>query len=1002
MTSDCGVRRRAWFPCASRRPHRDDEPVAGTSDAQGGQPRRESLLASRITGRDYEIAALDAALEEAAGGQGSVVFLVGEAGIGKSRLAQVVAAHASDGNLPVLRGRAVPSPTPLPYRPLAEALCGGVRSGVVSDQTPELIPFLPILGWLVPEWRRNKAQVDDSVMALAEAVLRFLRGAAGDRGCLVVVEDLHWADPETLRIVEYLADNVASERVLCVITVRDESRSRGLELAHALHARRVSRLFELSRLGRQEVAEMVRSCLGTETVPHQVLELATRADGIPFLVEELLAAAVTSGGLVSDGELWERSIAVEPIVPLTFSETVRRRLTTLGENARAVLLAAAVLGRRFDWSLLPTIVGFSEQQVLAALRASIDALIISADPASGSFRFRHALTRDAVMAELLPPERLSLSRRALEAVQARHPALEDEWCELAAELAEGAGNHRRAGMLLLEVGRRSLRRGALASAEAALDRARGLLAPDDPTMLDVEDCLSQVLSLAGKRDRALEIGSSLLAKLGSDRHSSQRRAEVYLRLARAALAATYPDEANELLGRARAEVDAAPEERLAARVDALAAQVAVMRAPDKAPGLAHSALDAAERLGLPDVACEALEVLGRSERRRDLEAAEAAFARALAVAEKHGLTVWQARALHELGTIDLLCGSGVRRLEEARRRAVAQGALATAAVVDVQIAAALVVGDDPEPGAAAARRSAELARRHGHDQTLAAALALEAHAHARAGRVGDMQRCIGEARAFTPGDPDVEVKISFAEAIFAFVEEDRAAALRCLQAAADAARTGLGGDYSATPAAGLLALVRQLDEAPGNAPEPAIGDGSVHFIVRGFRRYARAVAAGRAGDRARAMALIAEGDGVLEEHRWLRHLGHRLLAEAAVTESWGDPVPWLREALAFFDGRGEDPIASACRSLLRKAGSPVPRRRVPSQAPGGLVRAGITSRELEVLHLLALGLSNKEIASRLYLSPRTVERHLANITAKVGVAGRSGLVAFAARTLRDA
>lgn len=146
------------------------------------------MLATRVVGRDLEIGALKDAFEQARGGHGSVVFLVGEPGIGKSRLARMVADKAEEHDLTVLRGRAVPTATPLAYRPLAEALCSAVRTGAVSDAA-ELDPFRPILGWLVPEWRRDDARVEDSVMALAEAVLRFLRVVAGDRGCLVVLED---------------------------------------------------------------------------------------------------------------------------------------------------------------------------------------------------------------------------------------------------------------------------------------------------------------------------------------------------------------------------------------------------------------------------------------------------------------------------------------------------------------------------------------------------------------------------------------------------------------------------------------------------------------------------------------------------------------------------------------------------------------------------------------------------------------------------------------------
>jgi DNA-binding NarL/FixJ family response regulator len=119
-----------------------------------------------------------------------------------------------------------------------------------------------------------------------------------------------------------------------------------------------------------------------------------------------------------------------------------------------------------------------------------------------------------------------------------------------------------------------------------------------------------------------------------------------------------------------------------------------------------------------------------------------------------------------------------------------------------------------------------------------------------------------------------------------------------------------------------------------------------------------------------------------------------------VADEWGDPVGWLREGLDFFDQHGGgDRNASACRSLLRRAGAPVPRRRDHPGVPGELRALGITARELEVLQLLALGLANHDIAARLFLSPRTVERHVANLAVKTGTTRRSELVAYAARTL---
>jgi DNA-binding NarL/FixJ family response regulator len=131
---------------------------------------------------------------------------------------------------------------------------------------------------------------------------------------------------------------------------------------------------------------------------------------------------------------------------------------------------------------------------------------------------------------------------------------------------------------------------------------------------------------------------------------------------------------------------------------------------------------------------------------------------------------------------------------------------------------------------------------------------------------------------------------------------------------------------------------------------------------------------------------------------WFRQYGRRLVAEGA-SSGWPAPVGWLREALAFFDAHGNDRVASACRSLLRRAGVAVPRRRGDTGVPADLRAVGVTSRELEVLQLLGEGLTNQEIAARLYLSPRTVERHVANLSVKTGVERRAQLVALAARSL---
>jgi DNA-binding NarL/FixJ family response regulator len=178
---------------------------------------------------------------------------------------------------------------------------------------------------------------------------------------------------------------------------------------------------------------------------------------------------------------------------------------------------------------------------------------------------------------------------------------------------------------------------------------------------------------------------------------------------------------------------------------------------------------------------------------------------------------------------------------------------------------------------------------------------------------------------------------------------------------------------------------------------------TVYWLIRGWVGHARAVELGRQGHTAEAEQAFADADAELTPCDWYRHHARRLVAEAAIRDRWGNPKCWLAEALTFFDAAGPPAVASACRSLLRQAGAPVPRRRRSApDLPRALTAARVTPREVEVLTQLAEGRSTRDIAARLYVSPKTVERHIANLAIKVGVSGRSELVSFAARHLLGA
>jgi tetratricopeptide (TPR) repeat protein len=548
-----------------------------------------------------------------------------------------------------LVGRAVDGGGSVAYRPLAEALLSTLRvSGV--PPSPELEPFRPALGRLVPEWRSEGAG-EESVVVVAEAILRLLRVLAGTDGALIVLEDLHWADPETLGVVEYLTDNLGTEPVACVGTIRSEGRSAAFTLARALESRRTVTVVEVPCLPDEAVDAMAEACLGDETVPDEVRgALRSWADGLPLLVEDILATLVASGSLVRGGEGWHLERPIEPVVPLTFGAGVQQRLEALGEDTVRTMRAAAVLGRRFEWTLLPSVAGLDETMVLSSLRRAVDGQLVEAQPEGGGsgFWFRHALTRDAVLAGLFPPERAELCHQALAALDAGHPGLPGDWCQLGAELAEGAGDRGRAAALLLEAGRRALAQGALATAEGTLERA---LETGDEALVraEIRESLTEVLSLAGKTDRVFAVGTELLAALQAMPASADRRAEVHLRLGRAAVAAGRWPLAAEYVERSRRAAGEGAGEGLRCRIDAVAAHVAIGGGKlTQAAALAREALAAAERAGYPEVACEALEVIGRCARQSSIAEAEAAFASALQIAEEHALVVWRIRALHEL------------------------------------------------------------------------------------------------------------------------------------------------------------------------------------------------------------------------------------------------------------------------------------------------------------------------------------------------------------------
>lgn len=961
----------------------------------------QTVLCKELIGRDDALEAARGALDGTLSGSGRLVFVTGEAGVGKSRLTREIVVSAREKGFHVLFGRAVPTEVPVPFRPIVVALLSHFRSQGLPD-VPELDAYRSALGRLLPEWRVPGDVAPEPIVVLAEALVRLLRVVAGSTGCLLVLEDLHWADAETLAVLEYFADAVGSEPVMCVGTVRTDETSPARQLMNTLEASRSATVVELKPLLNGELERMASACLGVNEVAEAALEFVrTWSDGLPFMVEELLAGAVDVGALVRDEGRWAFDPSAGPRVPVTFADNIRGRLDTMGPDGRRVLQSAAVLSRRFDGSLLPTVTGLSDVEVFGALHDGVAAQLLVAEGGS-HFTFRHSLTRDAVLDELLPGETAGVAGGLLEAVLAAHAGLPGEWCEIAAGLAEQAGQGEQAASLLLELGRRSLASGALGSAEQMLDRARRS-ATSAALKVDIDEVALDVLALAGKTDEAIAVGSRLAEQIRSLDGPPARSVHAHLGVARAAVNACRWDIAETHLDSAMAGAVAASDMELAARIDTVAAIAALGQGdPDTARAKAETALAAAEQLDIHELSCEALEVIGRCSRLSDVGSSEQAFDRARSIAEAHDLPLWQARAMAELGTLDQLGGGGIDRLLQARELALACGARAVAAHVDLSLGQCSLNRFETDEAIHHLESAAKLARQLGMTVLYAIAIACTGLAHAMRADEDAAEAAFAEAVVNSAEDPGVLGAAWSSRGLSALMAENRALAYAHLETAAEHFARVETSPPIPTRAMHVLLLVQ---DAPGTEATEAAraaaeqsGLRTVHSIARGYLGLADAVLLGRAGQVAQAEAAFDAADDALSGADGWRHYAYRMVASDAIADSWGDPARWLRDALAFFEAGELTRVADACRALLRTAGVPVPRRgKAVEGMPEPFAAAGVTAREAEILALLGRGLTNKAIAERLFLSARTVERHLANVASKVGTQTRSELVALAAR-----
>jgi DNA-binding CsgD family transcriptional regulator len=982
-----------------------------------------------LVGRVEELRLLEAARGRAADGAPAVVLVGGEAGVGKTRLvAELISCCAADGTR-VLVGGCVPvGGDGLPYAPIVEALrplpeelgVDAVRE-LAGLSWRELARLLPGLGEPDASPPGQAAQA-----RLFELLLGLLTRLSEQTPVAVVVEDLHWADQSTRDLLAFLVRNLRQNRVLVVVTYRDDEP--GQErlrpyLAELDRGGPVQRL-ELSRLDRAQTAGQLAGILGAAPAADLVDSVFARSEGNPFFTEELVES-VRAGSVT---------------LPTTMRDLLQGRIEALSEPARQVLRVAAVAGRQIPHPLLVAVAGLEEGQLDDALREGVAHQLLIARPARDDYDLRHALLQEVIYASLLPGERTRLHAVLAEALVAHPGWVGGTAATVAAELAhhwQAAGELERALPALVEAGLAAERAFAPAEALWHLERALELWmrVPEAAQLTPIDrgvllERAAEAAYLVDAAPRAVDLLREALA--GVDQQHDPVRAGLL----------------HERLGRYRRET--------LDQTALTAYEEAVRLVPVEPPST--------ERATVLAGYAQILNFLAMY--REGWRVAEEALATARQVKARRE----EGRALACLGGALAALGhpdEGVAHLGDAWRIAEEQGDVDGLGWACIMHAHALERAGRLEEALAAALDGAEASHQRGGAswrdslQSYAGYFEFllgrwkEADRHFRA--VLERDRLTGDKGVLTRWD----------RARLGIARGEVAAAHRNLEEAGRLAAKGGRAYFDAQFAAPLgiaraeLALWEGRDEeafeaaAEGLAALARIGDqlgrpvlfalGLAAAANRAERAFARrataeAEAALRDGGQllARLEALADDNASFPELSAVLaqsRAEGSRLsgqsdpaawTAAAAAWEALGQPYPaacaCFREAEALLATRSPraraEQVLRAAHAVAVQLGAAPLRRELELLAQRGRVRLeargepppvaeaeapsiarslGLTQREAEVLALVAAGRTNRQIGQELFITPKTASVHVSRILVKLGVAGRGEAAAVAHR-----
>ncbi|KOX16050.1 LuxR family transcriptional regulator [Saccharothrix sp. NRRL B-16348] len=948
-----------------------------------------------LVGREAELAALAEVYEVAVAEGAAVAVVEGEAGIGKSRLVGEFTARLGTAARNV-RGECLElGADSLPFAPFT-AVVRRLRRELGGDLIRDLLPAggLSLARWL-PELGAPAVDQDpfQGRSRLFDEVLTLLEGAAARQPLVVVLEDLHWADPGSRDLLAYLVRNVEQPGLLLVGTYR----SSDVGEAHPLRplvvdiARRPRGLqFELTPLDRAQVGAQLAALLGHEPDDALVTRVHERGDGNPLFVEALAADPANA-------------------TPARLRDLLAAATARLPETGRTVLRAAAVVGHEVRHELLAPVCGLPDEELEPALRELVDRrlLVVHED----GYAFRHGLLRDVVLGGLLPGERRRLHARCAEAIVG-DPALVPEG-RAATELAahwNAAGDHART----LD-----------ASWRAAADACRAYAYEQQLRLLD------RVLD---RWDAVPEPA----ARLGV------RRAVVLHHAAGACVHTGDFERGITLATRALDELDPATDPEWSARVLATRGLLNRRAGRDGDADL-RAALGVMPADAPPELRGQALAMLAVTVGRHDPDQGERYAEEALGLGREHGLPVVHATALIASARIAAPAGDRERALALFREAATIAEAASDHydALTALLGQAYLLMGaGDYDSAAVVAAQARATAHRVGQARSRGADLAgVLARALWFVGRWAEARVVVEDALADDPPAMTTAVLMTLLGEILLAQGEVDAAADVAARSAADP--TGRGMPVFVAAFRCRLAVARRDLDAADRLLADALADpgllgpfGDPWTLLRAGAGVRRALldAAGRdesrrelverrtgqlrdvaaqvaaddpvgAAHRASFDAEIAEGDPRLwaaAVAAWRGRsqpyeLAQALFGAAESALSTGDRTAAeasVREAAALADDLGAGHLRHeidllAARGRIDLTPEPPP---PPSAAPFDL-----TARELDVLRLLADGLTNSQIATTLFISASTAGVHVSRILTKLGAGRRTEAAAIAHR-----